>query len=143
MSWNFRLSDIDAVIATRLDYYYSDAKDPDSNFEQQIGDLDNRELSWSASAGVSKQLTTTFSTGLWLGRSERYPGMDELFINFLTIGMDPYEYVGSTQLQSEKNHQADFMVNYENELFSLETSLFYSYVLVRRFAAQAAGSSRC
>lgn len=123
------LSGVEAVIATRLDYYHSNATDPDPNFEEQIGELSNRQLSWSASAGLSKSLNSSLSAGLWLGRSERYPGMDELFINFLTIGLDPYEYVGNTRLKTEKNHQADLMVNLNTGAISMETSVFYSYVV--------------
>jgi iron complex outermembrane receptor protein len=119
----------DFVISSRLDYYYSNATDPDAYFEQNIGDLDNQYLGWSASAGFSKDLSAGWSTGFWLGRSERYPGMDELYINYLPVGMDPYEYVGNPQLDTEVNYQADAMINYSNDVISIEGSLFYSYVV--------------
>lgn len=122
------ISEWDVVISTRFDYYYSNASDPDTYFAQNLGDLDQEHLGWSASAGFTKNLNKKWSTGFWLGRSERYPGMDELFVNFLAIGMDPYEYVGNPQLNSETNHQVDVMLNYSNDIISIETSLFYSYV---------------
>lgn len=122
------ISEWDVVISSRFDYYYSNASDPDDYFAQSLGTLDQEHLGWSASTGFTKSLNSNWSTGFWLGRSERYPGMDELFVNYLAIGMDPYEYVGNPQLNSETNHQVDAMLNYTNEVISIETSLFYSYV---------------
>lgn len=118
----------DFVISSRLDYYYSNASDPDMNFVQSLGDLDQNHLGWSASAGFTRELNPNWTTGLWIGRSERYAGMDELFVNYLAIGMDPYEYVGNPQLNSEANHQVDAMLTYSNELVRIETTLFYSYI---------------
>lgn len=121
-------SEWNVVISSRLDYYYSNASDPDMNFAQSLGDLDQNHLGWSASAGFTRHLYAHWTTGFWLGRSERYAGMDELFVNYLAIGMDPYEYVGNPQLSSEANHQVDAMLTYSNEVISIETTLFYSYV---------------
>lgn len=120
--------DWDVVISSRFDLYYSNAGDPDPGFAQSVGDLNQRHLGWSASAGVNRSLGRRWSAGLWLGRSERYPGMDELFVNYLAIGMDPYEYIGNPQLSSEANHQIDAMINYTKSNLSVELSLFYSYV---------------
>ncbi|MFH5833379.1 TonB-dependent receptor [Halalkalibaculum sp. DA384] len=122
------ISEWNVVISSRFDYYYSNAGDPDTYFAQSLGTLDQEHLGWSASAGFTKDLHPNWTTGFWVGRSERYPGMDELFVNYLAIGMDPYEYVGNPQLNSEANHQVDAMLNYTNEVISIETSLFYSYV---------------
>jgi len=116
------------VLSSRFDYYYSNASNPDAYFAQTLGQLDQDHLGWSASAGFTKDLHSNWTTGFWVGRSERYPGMDELFVNYLAIGMDPYEYVGNPQLNSEANHQVDAMLNYTNEVISIEGSLFYSYV---------------
>ncbi|MDX1640583.1 MAG: TonB-dependent receptor, partial [Balneolaceae bacterium] len=122
------ISEWNVVISSRFDYYYSNASDPDPYFAQSLGALDQDHLGWSASAGFTKDLHPNWTTGFWIGRSERYPGMDELFVNFLAIGMDPYEYVGNPQLNSEANHQVDAMLNYTNDIISMKTSLFYSYV---------------
>ncbi|MGD8427025.1 MAG: TonB-dependent receptor [Balneolaceae bacterium] len=116
------------VVSSRLDYYYSNASDPDTYFAQNMGNLKQEHLGWSASAGFNKSLSSNWSAGFWLGRSERYPGMDELFVNYLAIGMDPYEYVGNPRLNPEVNHQIDAILNYTNGIISLQTSLFYSYV---------------
>lgn len=116
------------VLSSRFDYYYSNASDPDAYFAQTVGELDQEHLGWSASAGFTKDLHPNWTTGFWVGRSERYPGMDELFVNYLAIGMDPYEYVGNPQLNPETNHQVDAMLNYINEAISVEGTLFYSYV---------------
>ncbi|WP_440999280.1 TonB-dependent receptor [Fodinibius sp. SL11] len=122
------ISDWNVVISSRFDYYYSNASDPDTYFAQSLGSLDQEHLGWSTSAGFTKDLHSNWTTGFWVGRSERYPGMDELFVNYLAIGMDPYEYVGNPQLNAEANHQVDTMLNYTNEVISIEGSLFYSYV---------------
>lgn len=116
------------ILSSRFDYYYSNAGDPDSHFVQNLGELEQTHLGWSVSAGFTKSLGSGWSAGFWLGRAERYPGMDELFVNFLPIGMDPYEYVGNPQLDPETNHQVDMMFNYSNSLITMETSLFYSYI---------------
>ncbi len=122
------ISEWNVVLSSRFDYYYSNASDPDAYFAQTLGELDQEHLGWSASAGFTKDLHSNWTTGFWIGRSERYPGMDELFVNYLAIGMDPYEYVGNPQLNAEANHQVDAMLNYTNEVISIEGSLFYSYV---------------
>lgn len=122
------ITEWNVVISSRFDYYYSNASDPDTYFAQTLGSLDQEHLGWSASAGFTKDLHPNWTTGFWIGRSERYPGIDELFVNYLAIGMDPYEYVGNPQLNSEANHQVDAMLNYQNEVISVEGSLFYSYV---------------
>lgn len=122
------ISEWDVVLSSRFDYYYSNASDPDTDFEENLGDLDQEHLGWGASAGFTKDLHLNWTAGFWVGRSERYPGMDELFVNYLAIGMDPYEYVGNPQLNPETNHQIDAMLNYTNEVVSVEGSLFYSYV---------------
>ncbi|MEX2368436.1 MAG: TonB-dependent receptor, partial [Balneolaceae bacterium] len=116
------------VISSRIDYYSSHASDPDHYFIQSLGDTDQASLGWSASAGFNKDLSSNWTTGFWIGRSERYPGMDELFVNYLAIGMDPYEYVGNPRLHPETNHQIDAMLNYSTTAISIETSLFFSYL---------------
>ncbi|SMO47438.1 TonB-dependent receptor [Fodinibius sediminis] len=116
------------VISSRFDYYYSNASDPDAYFKQQLGDLKQEHLGWSASAGFTRELSSRWSAGFWVGRAERYPGMDELFVNYLSIGMDPYEYVGNPRLNSETNHQIDALLHYSSRTLSVKTSVFYSYV---------------
>jgi len=123
-----RIAEWDVVLSSRLDYYYSNATDAAANFEQTLGELNNEHLGWSASAGFSKDLTSGWSAGFWLGRSERYPGMDELYINYLPVGMDPYEYLGDPQLKPEVNYQADLMFGYSNNAISSELSMFYSHI---------------
>jgi len=128
MEYQPNISEWDVVFSSRIDYYHSNASDPDTHFASSMGKLDQNNLGWSASAGFTKDLGSRWSTGLWVGRSERYPGMDELFVNYLAIGMDPYEYVGNPQLSSEANHQIDVMLNYSNSHLRIESSVFYSYV---------------
>lgn len=122
------IPDWSVVLATRFDYYYSNASDPDPYFAGNSEDLDQQHPGWSLSAGFTKDLHPNWTTGFWVGRSERYPGMDELFVNYLAIGMDPFEYVGNPQLKSELNRQVDAMLVYTDKSISVEGSLFYSYL---------------
>ncbi|WP_372635586.1 TonB-dependent receptor domain-containing protein [Fodinibius sp.] len=122
------IADWNVVLASRFDYYYSNASDPDPYFGGNLEDLDQEHPGWSVSAGFTKDLHSNWTTGFWMGRSERYPGMDELFVNYLAIGMDPYEYVGNPQLKSELNRQVDAMLIYTDKSISAEGSLFYSYL---------------
>ena len=78
-------SDWNLVLSGRMDYYYSNATDPADGFKNLFGDLSQDQLNWSASAGIQRDVQSRWTFGLWLGRASRYPGMDELFINYLTI----------------------------------------------------------
>ncbi len=116
------------VTSVRLDYYYSNATDASSGFDTMFDDLSQDQLNWSASAGIQRDVSSRWTLGLWLGRASRYPGMDELFINYLPIGMDPYEYIGNPSLESETNNQVDFIVGYRSDWFNVKSTVFYSRI---------------
>jgi len=111
---------------TRIDLNRADSNAPAPRFEG----LDNssEHLNASFSLGATRQISSTTSMGLYLGRGVRSPDVTERYINYLTIGRDSYEYAGNPDLKAEANNQADLVIKTDRGRFSAETTLFASYM---------------
>ncbi|WP_083750201.1 TonB-dependent receptor [Rhodohalobacter halophilus] len=111
---------------SRLDLNRADSNDPAPRF----AGLDNRSehLNLSLSLGVTRQISSSTSMGLYLGRGVRSPDVTERFINYLTIGRDSYEYAGNPDLDPEANNQADLVIKSNLGRFNVESTLFASYM---------------
>jgi len=111
---------------TRIDYNSADSNDPAPRFQNM--DISSDHTNFSISAGITRQLSSTTTAGLYLGRGVRSPDVTERYINYLTIGRDSYEYAGNPGLEAEANNQVDLVLNSDLGNFSIETTLFASYM---------------
>jgi len=116
------------VYSGRIEYNYSSADRPDPNFEAFYSDVSSSTINPSFSAGLSNQLTPHFSAELWLGRAQRSGSLTERYINFLPVGIDPYEMLGNPELSSEVNTQIDLNLSYKGSASQLHLSLFTAFI---------------
>lgn len=116
------------VVAARLDVNEADAGLADERFASIQSDYASTHINPSFSSGLSREWTESLSTGVWLGRGMRSPNLGERFINFLPIGLDPYELIGNPQLAPEVNNQLDFSLIWNASKTQLEVNIFASYL---------------
>lgn len=81
---------------------------------------------WSLSANAAWQFTEYWKLSLGLGRGVRSPDLSELYIQFLATGFDRYDYLGNPELKPEVNYQADFMLEYSDEVLHFFSNIFRS-----------------
>ncbi|MCT4589295.1 MAG: TonB-dependent receptor [Carboxylicivirga sp.] len=112
------------VYAARLEYNQADADKPDAHFASYYDDLSSEQINSSLSLGISRRLSSHWSCELWLGHAERSASLSERFINFLPVGVDPYEMLGNPELSSEKNRQVDLNLKYKNASTLIQLSGF-------------------
>lgn len=90
----------------RWDHVVSDSRDPDESFNALYPDLDKQEENYiSTTASYRHLFSSNYQVDVSFGRGIRPANMEERFIAFLNIGMDPYEYVGNPYLKAEVNNQ--------------------------------------
>lgn len=83
----------------------------------------------SFGAGVTWELSSSWSLGLSLGRGTRSPSMVERFIKLMPVNYDPYDYLGNPQLRPETNHQLDVSASFSKpSLGGFTLSGFFSLV---------------
>jgi len=92
-------------------------------------DVDSDFFNFSASAGLSYDISPDISLDFAIGRGVRSPDMVERFIILLPVGYDNYDYLGNPQLKPENNHQADLTASFiKDNLGSLKLNAFYSFI---------------
>lgn len=111
---------------TRIDYNSANSNDPAPRFQNM--DISAEHVNFSISAGITRQLSSTATAGLYIGRGVRSPDVTERYINYLTIGRDSYEYAGNPRLKAEANNQIDLVLNSDIGNFNIESTLFVSYM---------------
>lgn len=116
------------VISGRLDYNNAQSNNPDPNFAALYSGMGSEFLNPSFSAGGTKMFGKSMSVGLWLGSAQRSAGIAERYINFLPIGLDPYEMIGNPQLKPETNNQADLIFEYKTSKTNINIDLFSSFL---------------
>ena len=121
-------SGLHIVFSGRLDYNSSQSNNPDPTFSALYSEMSSELLNPSLSAGGTKMLGNSVSIGLWLGSARRSPGIAERYINFLPIGLDPYEMIGNPQLKPETNNQADLIFEYKTMKTNINIDLFSSFL---------------
>jgi iron complex outermembrane receptor protein len=112
----------------RVDVVNGKPGEPAESFLTLYPKVDKTDINPSLSAGISRQWTTAWFTGFWIGRGVRSANITERFINSLPIGKDPYEMMGNPTLKPEANNQVDVMISYKTEKSFIELSTFYSIV---------------
>ncbi len=117
-----------AVLAARLELNQSLINDAATEFVTIYSDAETLQVNPSLSAGISYQWTPEFSSGLWLGRAQRSGSLSERFINYFTIGQDPYEVLGNPLLKPEVNNQLDLKLSYQTEKTALQADFFVAYL---------------
>lgn len=122
-----RLGELSVVGAARIEHNHSFMSQPDELFTS-VNQFDPNQVNFNLSLGLKKQLNPQSTLGLWLGRASRSGSLSERFINFLPIGIDPYELVGNPNLKAEKNYQADLIFETHGDNTHLSINLFGSYL---------------
>lgn len=104
------------------------SNNPAEEFIQLNPDLENTQLNPGISIGAQRDLGKAFSLGFWAARVRRSGGLLERYINYLAVGLDPWELVGDPQIKPETNNELDLVLGYSRERISLELTLFGSYM---------------
>lgn len=114
--------------SARLEMNQAQAYDPAEEFEQLHPELKNTQYNPGISIGAQRDLGKAFSLGIWAASVRRSGSLLERYINFLAVGLDPWELVGDPQIKPESNHELDVVVGYAREKVSIELTLFGSYM---------------
>ncbi len=114
--------------SARLEYNQADADKPDATFTSHYNAMDASTLNTSLSFGVSRPILPKLTGELWVGHAERSGSLTERYINFLPVGVDPYEMIGNPELDSEKNNQVDLNLKYQNKGTQVQLSGFLSLI---------------
>ena len=111
----------------RIDYVYSNAKDPDPEMLQIYG-----------SVGPKKDIVPSVNTSFkykdddWrfeaaVGRGGRTPSMIERYIHRFIVGEDSREYIGNPHLRPEYNNQVEFYGQRDWDQMQLGVDVYASY----------------
>ncbi|MEB2785331.1 TonB-dependent receptor domain-containing protein [Algoriphagus persicinus] len=112
----------------RLEVNQALANNPAEEFTQLNPDLENTQLNPGISIGAQRDLGKAFSLGIWAASVRRSGGLLERYINYLAVGLDPWELVGDPQIKPETNNELDVVLGYSREKISMELTLFGSYM---------------
>ena len=117
------------VAGGRLDFISANIDEPAKQFLQEYGQVGSQDdLNLSATMSLNYRLQSDLTFQLAAGRGVRSPNLKERYINHLSVGQDPYEYVGNPNLAPEVNHQLELSVDRQGDRLNLRGSLFYSSV---------------
>ena len=116
------------VFSARVEMNRASIKESATEFVDVTPETGITQINPSLSIGGSRLMENGFVTGLWLGRAQRSGGITERYINFFSVGLDPYELVGNPQLDPEVNNQADFTIGYRGKKSVIDVNLFASYL---------------
>lgn len=112
----------------RLEVNQAMANNPAEEFTQLHGEAKSTQLNPGISIGAQRDLGKAFSLGLWAASVRRSGSILERYINYLPVGVDPWELVGDPQIKPETNNELDLVLGYSREKISLELTLFGSYM---------------
>lgn len=116
------------VLAGRLEYNSSKAKDVAAEFANNYKETTKNQLNPSLSLGIIKNLNSIYVLKLWIGRSQRSGSLTERFINYFSVGRDAYEILGNPQLKPEINNQTDVIFEVKTEKTFINVDVFASYL---------------
>ncbi|MDE0561740.1 TonB-dependent receptor [Algoriphagus sp. NF] len=114
--------------STRLEVNQAQALDPAEEFIQLNPETKNTQVNPGISLGWQHSLGKAWSLGIWAASVQRSGSLLERYINFLPVGLDPWEMVGDPQINPETNNQIDLVVGFEREKVFAEVTLFGSYL---------------
>ncbi len=142
--WRWLASPRWTVIAgVRNDFVTSTIGDPAIQFVQLYGNADTFTSSnFSATATIRYEGWKNTVVNLSVGRGMRSPNLTEMFINHMTVGMDPFEYVGNPYLDSEINNQVELGVMTRVGEHRLQGNVYASYLQNYISAAIDSGIAR-
>ncbi|NVK48541.1 MAG: TonB-dependent receptor [Cyclobacteriaceae bacterium] len=112
----------------RLEINQAQSNDPAEEFLLLNEDVINTQVNPGISVGIQRNLGQNFSTGIWAASVQRSGSLLERYINFLPVGLDPWELVGDPQIKPETNHQLDWVLGFEKEGIFAELTVFGSYI---------------
>lgn len=112
----------------RLEINQAVANNPAEEFIQIHPEIENTQLNPGISIGAQKDLGKAFSLGIWAAGVRRSGSLLERYINYLAVGLDPWEMVGDPQINPETNYELDMVLGYERERIAVELTLFGSYL---------------
>lgn len=115
-------------LSGRIDLNQASADDLSAEFIKIYPETDVTQINPGISAGLIHNFGKAYSVGLWLGRVQRSGSISERYINYLTIGLDPYEVVGNPQIKPEVNNQMDFVLGYKTLKTTFNFTLFGAYL---------------
>jgi iron complex outermembrane receptor protein len=117
------------ILSGRLEVNHSQLNDPAPEFVQVNSDLSVTQVNPSFSIGVLKDLSKSTKISLWLARAQRSGNLTERYINYFTVGQDPFEMIGNPQLSPEVNNQIDLTFEWNiNERSAINLDLFTAYL---------------
>ena len=116
------------VLSARIEVNSSKANDPATEFTSIHLDTKTTQVNPSISLGGVHKFTNAFNVGLWLGRSQRSGSITERYINFLSVGNDPYEMLGTPDIKQEVNNEVDLNFEYKTLSTNINLSFFGSYL---------------
>jgi iron complex outermembrane receptor protein len=121
LNWNY---------GARVDVISSDILDPAESFSNQYsGDLSpETDLNYSLHSILKFHLDGHSNIQWAMGRGTRTANLQERYINYFTVGMDAYQYLGNPHLKSEVNYQTDLIYHYKSQKFDFYADVFYSYL---------------
>jgi iron complex outermembrane receptor protein len=121
---------LDWLIGLRLDQVNYAIHDPEADFsalyqgmihpDSHLVPAFTTSFTWRLASGLSIQLASA--------RAVRTPGLEELFINHLSVGADAYEYVGNPNLKPEVNYQTDLRIEKKWEKINVFADVFVSFL---------------
>jgi len=122
------VGDFNLISSGRLDMNAASAQQPDTSFATLYRSLKSNHTNTSLSLGVYRAVSKNAEIGALFGRGMRSPNIAERYINFLSIGLDRYDYVGNPSLGPEINNTLDLTLRTKTLLGSVSGNIFYSHV---------------
>ncbi|SOE22520.1 iron complex outermembrane recepter protein [Spirosomataceae bacterium TFI 002] len=116
------------VAATRFEAVIAQMNAEDEAFVLNNAEWNATQLNPNASVGMLKNLNKGVSLGLWIARAQRSASISERFINYFSIGQDPYELLGNPSLSPEINNQADLTFEWRTKKVLVNLDVFASYL---------------
>lgn len=126
--YQWRKSSLQLVFSGRLEMNQAKILDAQPEFTEINPETSVQQFNPSFSVGGIKNYSSNIALGLWLGRAQRSGSLTERYINYLTVGLDPYELVGNPILKPEVNHQIDFTFQYRRQQITINADVFASYL---------------
>ncbi len=121
-------SSLRLVVSGRVEMNDAKLKDASDEFMNIYEESNSSQVNPSVSIGGIKNFENNFSMGLWLGRAQRSGSLTERFINYLPVGLDPYEMLGNPEINPEINNQVDLTFGYKSKKTILDFGLFAAYL---------------
>lgn len=120
--------DMSFIFSLRMELNQSDASEENESFTQWYDELSSTQFNPSFSAGMRKYWSNQFSTGVWLGRSQRSGSLTERYINSLPVGKDGFELLGNPELDPEVINQVDLNLHFGTLRHSIKADFFAAYM---------------